>query len=104
MNLRDPYGEKCREADDRAAIERDAERYRWLKRRIAITIIKRIDPNNSWPCEERLDGVIDASMQLGISDARLVKPAPRTPAQEKRLDANLDRIHEPSLGKGASGG
>lgn len=39
MNLRDPYGEKCREADERTAIERDAERYRFLRDRAGNEIM-----------------------------------------------------------------
>jgi hypothetical protein len=47
-----------------AELERDAARYRWLRRRIPQTIMQRIvgQPIESWS-EEQLDELLDERMQ-----------------------------------------
>jgi hypothetical protein len=45
----------------------DAKRYRWLKSHIALTIIKRIDPEKIDQRPEALDDLIDCRMARGAS-------------------------------------
>jgi hypothetical protein len=54
MNLRDPYGEKCREMDRQMAVERDAERYRWLRDRAGNKIMRRLMKESIAPEWDRI--------------------------------------------------
>jgi hypothetical protein len=60
MNLRDPYGEQCRKSDERMAIERDAERYRWLRDRAGNVIMLQLMAE----CRpDEWDRLVDRAMQ-----------------------------------------